>query len=89
MNYSRDAADTTCLSAQDPQRVHLGQSQWCSLDSWSASSTVTFTRGPVFGMNSTVMSVLRDVEKSPEAESLTYKIASWTLELLIHDMQAL
>ena len=44
---ARDAVPTTCLKAQGPLWAHLGQSQWCSLDSWSASSTVTFTRGPL------------------------------------------
>ena len=89
MNYSRDAAGTTCLSGQDPLWVHLGQTEWCSLDSWSASSTVTFTRGPLSVCIRAVMTCDERRQKSPAAESLTYKNASWTSGLLIYDMQAL
>ena len=47
MDCSQNFADTTCLKAQDPLWVHPGRSRWCSLDSWSASLTVSFTRGPL------------------------------------------
>ena len=69
MNYSRDAANTTYLSAQDPLWVHLGQSGWCSLDSWSASSTVTFTRRAPFGVHPACHECVERRRKSPAAES--------------------
>ena len=53
--------------------------------------TVTFTRGPAFRCVC-IRAVNECVErrrKTPAAESMTYKNASWTSGLLVHDMQAL
>ena len=55
--------------------------------------TVTFTRGPAFRCVCTCIRAVNECverrRKTPAAESMTYKNASWTSGLLVHDIQAL
>ena len=51
--------------------------------------TVTFTRGPLSVCIRAVNECVERRRKTPAAESMTYKNASWTSGLLVHGMQAL